>query len=285
MRFLFAALIAGLFFSACGQDPGNAATTEAKRIAAAKAEKVEAQLGTPAVLSHKLPLAECLAEQASETDATTPACPSFILLSLDYMIQECTSAGGTLQPVPEAQAWLLDVESDGRNEMLVDLTGNYVCQGAPSVSSCGSLGCPYFLYAPRGEGWAEIAAIAAEDAPKIEVLAGSAGGPATLRGGCVGERPCEELTHYQWNGAIYERAWIEFRGTPVDVVPGGLWILNKDAPVVSAPKKGATVIDEYPAETAMVVLGNARGQPYQYVSPCNACRKGFVETALLTKAE
>lgn len=284
MRFLFTALIAGLFFSACGQDSGNAEKQEARPAAATSgAAKVEGQLGTPAVLSSKLPLAECLAEQAAETDAATPVCPTFILLALDHMIEECAAVEGKLQPATEPEAWLLDVDSDGKDEMLVDLSRNYLCYGAPSVFSCGSLGCPSFLYAPRGDGWAEIAAINAEDAPGIEVLAGARGEPAVLRGGCAGDRPCEELTHYRWNGAIYERAWIEFRGTPVDVVPGGLWTLTKDAAVISAPRKGSAVIDEYPAGTAMVVLGNARGQPYQYVSPCNACRNGFVETALLAK--
>lgn len=284
MRFLFTALIAGLVVSACGQDSGNAAKEETRATAATSSTaKVEAQLGTPAVISRSLPLAECLAEQAADADAASPACPSFILLALDRMIEECAAAEGKLQPATEPEAWVLDVDGDGKNEMLVDLNRNFVCYGAPSVSSCGSLGCPSFLYAPRGDGWAEIAAINAEDAPKIEVLAGTQGEPAVLRGGCAGDRPCDELTHYQWNGTIYERAWIEFRGTPVDVVPGGLFTLTKEAAVLTAPKKGSAVIDEYPAGTAMVVLGNARGQPYQYVSPCNACRKGFVETVLLAK--
>ena len=281
MRFLFCSLIAALLFSGCGQDSGKAAKD--KRTAATEA-KVEAELGVPAELSRELPLTECLAEQSSESDVETSACPTFILLALDYMIQECTAAEGTLKPAAEPQAWTLDVEGDGKKEMLVDLTSNYICYGAPSVSSCGSLGCPYFLYSPRGDSWVEIGAVNAADAPKIEALPAKAGEPATLRGGCVGERPCDELTHYQWNGAIYERKWIDFRGTPVDVVAaGGLWTLTQDAGVLTAPKKNAHVIDEYPAGTAMVVLGTARGQPYQYVSPCNACRHGFDETALLTK--
>ena len=281
MRFLCTALIAALCFSACGQDSGKAA--KEKAAAATKAAKVEAEIGTPAVLAHNLPLAECIAEHSSDTDAASSTCPTFILLAFDYLTEECTAAGGELKAAEEPEAWMLDVEDDGKNEMLVDLTSNFLCYGAPSASSCGSLGCPYFLYSARGDGWVEIGAISAGDAPKIEVLPSSEGVPATLRGGCVGERPCEELTHYTWNGNIYQRGWIEFRGTPVDVVAGGLWTLTKDAGVLTAPKKGAHVIDEYPAGTAMVVLGNARGQPYQYVSPCNACRRGFVETALLAK--
>lgn len=281
MRFLLSASIAALLLSGCGQDSGKAAKEEAA--AATKAAKLEAELGTAAVLSRSLPLGECLAEQAAETEVASGTCPTFILLALDYMSQECIAAGGTLKPAEEPEAWTLDVEGDGKNEMLVDLTRNYVCYGAPSVFSCGSLGCPYFLYAGRGDGWVEIGAVNADDAPRIEVLAGKAGEPAPLRGGCQGERPCSELTQYEWNGNIYERAWIEFRGHVVDVVPGGLWTLTRDSGVLTAPGKNGTVIDEYPAGTAMVVLGSARDQPYQYVSPCNACRRGFVETAALAQ--
>lgn len=281
MRFLFTVLIAALLCSACGQDSGKAAKDKAA--AATKAALLESELGTAAELSRSLPLAECLAEQTTETEVASSTCPTFILLALDYMSQECTAAGGTLKPAEEPEAWTLDVEGDGRKEMLVDLTRNFICYGAPSVASCGSLGCPYFLYAARGDGWVEIGAVNADDAPKIEVLAGKAGEPAPLRGGCRGERPCSELTHYQWKGNIYERVWIEFRGHIVDVVPGGLWTLTKDDAVRTAPAKNGPVIDEYPAGTAMVVLGSARGKPYQYVSPCNACQRGFVETTALAK--
>jgi len=31
----------------------------------------------------------------------------------------------------------------------------------------------------------------------------------------------------------------------------------------------------------MVVIGAAREAPYKYVSPCNGCRRGFVEAAML----
>jgi hypothetical protein len=33
----------------------------------------------------------------------------------------------------------------------------------------------------------------------------------------------------------------------------------------------------------MIVIGTAREGPYSFVSPCNGCRRGFVETALLAK--
>lgn len=36
--------------------------------------------------------------------------------------------------------------------------------------------------------------------------------------------------------------------------------------------------------TEVVVIGDARGAPYKYVSPCNACRSGFMDPAALRKA-
>jgi hypothetical protein len=33
----------------------------------------------------------------------------------------------------------------------------------------------------------------------------------------------------------------------------------------------------------MIVIGTAREGPYSFVSPCNACRRGFVESVLLAK--
>jgi hypothetical protein len=123
----------------------------------------------------------------------------------------------------------------------------------------------------------------ADDAPRIEVFDGPAGTPAPLRGGCLGERPCSELTHYEWKGNAYQRAWISFHGHVVDVVPGGLKTLTKNAVVRAAPESGAQMLDEYPAGTAMVVLGTARSAPFQFVSPCNACRHGFVEAAALAQ--
>jgi hypothetical protein len=46
--------------------------------------------------------------------------------------------------------------------------------------------------------------------------------------------------------------------------------------VLSAPKVGSKVLDEYPKGAMMVVVGEATGTGYLYVSPCNACESGFV---------
>ena len=60
--------------------------------------------------------------------------------------------------------------------------------------------------------------------------------------------------------------------------------LTQDAAVLDAPdRKKGQVLDEYPVGTAVIVIGTARDAPFSFVSPCNACRRGFVETALLAK--
>ena len=236
-----------------------------------------------AVLKKDIDLSGCLSEE-SEDRPPSAACPTYILQSLDYMIQECSPVGGELQALPESAAWSLDVDGDGDAEVMLDLTQNFTCQGAPSVFSCGSLGCPYFLYIQDGDDWNELGAINADDAPGIEVLSSKAKDiPATLRGGCTGQRPCSEFTFYTWNGNAYERSLIEYRGHKVDVAPGGLWTLTRDAAVLDAPAKGAAVLDEYPTGTTVVVIGTARSGPYKFVSPCNACRRGFVDAEALKK--
>ena len=192
-------------------------------------------------------------------------------------------AGGALKPLAQSVAWSLDVDGDASAEMLVDLSENIDCEGAPGVFSCGSLGCPFMLYKKRGDTWIELGVINADDAPGIEVLPSAEGSYASLRGGCTGLQPCSEYTHYEWNGTAYARTWIDFKGHPVDVAPAGLMTLTQDAPVLDAPNKRAQALDQYPVATTVVVIGKARDAPYLFVSPCNACRKGFVETAVLTK--
>jgi hypothetical protein len=46
--------------------------------------------------------------------------------------------------------------------------------------------------------------------------------------------------------------------------------------VLSAPKPGSKILQEYRKGAMMAVLGEATGTGYLYVSPCNACERGFV---------
>jgi hypothetical protein len=278
MRLLISVLTACLLLAACG---GDSEWAGKKKSPAATPTKVVEILGVPAVKTSRLELAACFAEDIADEASASSRCPSFVLLPLDYLTQECALAAGTLRPVEQPIAWSLDVDGDASAEILVDLRQNMDCLGAPGVFSCGSLGCPYFLYAKRDDSWVELGAISADDAPAIEVLPGPPGTPATLRGGCNGLQPCSEKTYYEWNGKSYERSWIDFRGYVVDVAPGGLSALTRDAPILASPESDGQVLDTYPIDTAVVVIGNARGTPYKFVSPCNGCRRGFVdETAL-----
>ena len=277
---LFQIALCLALLSACGREPGPAAPK------ASDGKTPTARPDSTAIAAmpkQDVDLAACLAEESPNPEAVLSPCPTYVLQSLDYMVGECSRVGGALQPMPEATIWSLDVDADGKAEVLVDLTQNFTCYGAPSVFSCGSFGCPYFLYAQRGDAWVELGAVNADDAPGIEVLDATAGKSATLRGGCTGERPCSELTYYAWDGNAYERSWIEFHGHIVDVASGGLWTLSRNAPVLTAPSKDGQEIDKYPAGTTVVVMGTAREGPYKYVSPCNGCRRGFVEEAVLTK--
>ena len=281
MRILGIAIVsAALVVTACGDE----AKQDVIRSKAAKAAVAAGPAGVPATRTTRLDFASCLAEDVADDDARAQRCPSFALLSLDYMNSQCAANGGTLKARQPSQAWSLDVDGDASAEVLVDLIANFECEGAPAAFACGSTGCPFLLYKKRDETWVELGAINADDAPGIEVLPGDEGKLAGLRGGCLGQQPCSEYSYYVWNGREYARSWIDFKGNEVDVAPGGLATLTRDAAVLDAPGgKKAQALDEYPLGTAMIVIGTARDAPYSFVSPCNGCRRGFVETALLAK--
>ena len=57
---------------------------------------------------------------------------------------------------------------------------------------------------------------------------------------------------------------------------GQLFTTTDKLQVLSAPKAGSKVLDEYDKGAMMAVIGEATGTGYLYVSPCNACESGFV---------
>jgi hypothetical protein len=241
-------------------------------------------IGAPSVPTSRLDFASCLAEDVADDAARAQRCPSFALLSLDYMSSQCSAHGGKLVAHQPSKAWSLDVDGDASAEVLVDLIGNFDCEGDPGAFACGSTGCPFLLYKKRDETWVELGAINADDAPAIQVLPAEEGKLAALRGGCLGQQPCSEYTYYEWNGREYARTWIDFKGHAVDIAPRVLMTLTKDSPVFDSPGgRRAQALDEYAVGTTVIVIGTARDAPYTFVSPCNACRRGFVETALLAK--
>jgi hypothetical protein len=167
MRFLIAIAAAVLMVAGCGED----AQQDVTRIKGGKnAGAAAGPTGVPSTRTSRLDFASCLAEDVADDEARATRCPSFALLSLDYMNGRCTASGGTLKARQPSEAWSLDVDGDASAEVLVDLIGNFDCEGAPGLFACGSTGCPFLLYKKRGETWVELGAIGADEAPAIEVL-------------------------------------------------------------------------------------------------------------------
>jgi hypothetical protein len=263
--------------SANGQPGSTPATT-----------RVDPPVTSEAPISRAVPftgvdLTACLRTVSTATPSEA-LCPAFISEGLAEMTATCSGVGGRLAAGERPSLWSLDVNGDGRDEFLYDATDNFSCEGAASVFSCGSLGCPVSLFEQRGTAWFAIGAMRASDVPAAEVLPPAPGEPrGTLRSGCVGDRPCDERVYYRWNGRAYEDAWIDVRGRWVDIANDGLWTMVGDAAILAAPSPDAAVLARYPQGTEVVVLGQARDSQYKYVSPCNACQNGFIDPAALRK--
>ncbi len=65
---------------------------------------------------------------------------------------------------------------------------------------------------------------------------------------------------------------------------GQLYSLTGSIEVYSDPRKNSDIIGEYEVGAMFVVIGQAVGTEYLYVSPCNACENGFVEKAVFSKS-
>ena len=192
-----------------------------------------------------LPLASPRTSGNEETQSTR--CPSFALLSLDYMSSQCSASGGTLKAHVPSAAWSLDVDGDASAEVLVDLIANFDCDGAPGVFRLRQHGLPVpALQEARrhlGRDWRDQRGLCPGHpgaARRGRQVRGAAGG-------CLGLEPCSEFVHYEWNGTAYARTWIDFKNHPVDVAPGGLMTLTADSAVIDAPSKRGQVLEEYPA--------------------------------------
>jgi hypothetical protein len=241
-------------------------------------------VASKAVQFGRVDLNACLTIARKERQPSEALCPGFISDGLVQLIAMCADAGGRVEPMPRPLLQSLDVDGDGNDEFLYDTTENYQCGGAPSALSCGSLGCPVSLFERRTGAWISIGSMSATDAPSAEVLMPEAGDRySVLRGGCSGERPCDELTYYRWQGTWYQGTTIEVRRHWVDVANDGLWTLVDDTNVLAEPSSSAAVLERYASGTQVVVIGDARDAPYKYVSPCNSCRSGFVDAAGLRR--
>jgi len=281
------ALLVAVLASACSSGSGAASgpyngpsTTTPAVLATAK---------TPAtrVLATARPytlvdLGNCLDIATGKMPADERRCPGFIEMSATEAAATCKAVGGTLVAAQQPSLQSLDVNGDGQSEFLYDFTENFVCDNSPSVFSCGSLGCPVVLTQKRDGIWNTIGTLRSYDAFRAELLAAEGDSAyGIVRAGCGGKRPCEEMWHYRWDGSAYQITTIEVRGHVVDFANDGLWALIDDQSVLAEPSPDAAVLDRYPKDTIVVVIGDARATPYKYVSPCNACTSGFVDAGVL----
>lgn len=238
----------------------------------------------PAVAVSHVDMNRCLRIAAGQASADERRCPGFIVSALADAGKMCREVGGRIKAMPQATLWAIDVDADDKAEYLFDTTQNVECVGAPSILSCGSQICGLTLYAQRSGTWRAIGGFALMEPSGIALAPGSQG-YADLRVAC-GEAHCTEIQHYRWTGSAYALSGLEVRGHAVDIpaARGQLWTLTRAAAVLAEPRRGAEALARYPANTEVVVLGQARAARYLYVSPCNACAPGFVEAGWLRRA-
>jgi len=283
-------LVLACLAAACGPDAetGAAAASGASVIDPSAPAAVQSPV-TPVIASATpytaVDLAACLKIAAGDIQASESQCPGFINKSAVEPMATCKAMGGKLSATEEPSLQSLDVNGDGEPEFLYDFTANFGCDTAASVFSCGSLGCPVALVTLREGAWTVIGNLNSDHAEGVEVLAPEGEiAYSTLRGGCGGARPCDELWYYRWDGKTYQADTIEVRGHVVDFANDGLWTLVDDQPVLAEPSPDAAVLERHPKDTLVVVIGDARTTPYKFVSPCNACARGFVEAGVLRRS-
>lgn len=275
-----AVLSCAVLLAACGQPGEPAADSQAPSPATTSTVATE-------VISRVAPVTDidlnvCLARARGEATSTGVACPTFITKGLGESIAGCKEAGGIVVAATTPSLYSLDVNLDGRRELLYDMSANFSCEGALLYFSCGSQGCPVGIFEQRPDEWTAIGDV--RDGEGVEVVPGAAGSAyGTIREGCRGVRPCDEVRYSTWDGSAYQLTAIEARGHWVDFDNDGLWRLTKDSAVLATPMPGAATLDSYVQGTEMIVLGTARGSQFKYVSPCNACASGFIDPAVLRK--
>jgi hypothetical protein len=226
--------------------------------------------------------AHCVQALAAGTGADLIRCPAPLRAAVAEATTVCRDAGGTLSGAQEGNVWALDVDGDGRQELAFDLDGNVQCEGAYSVFSCGSLGCPKSLFELRDGQWTEIASIAANVPEEITLVGPAADRHRTLA--VCAKEDCAERWFYEWLGTAYDSTRLEVRGARVDVASSihGLYPLAADTTLRATPAANAAEVGRYDAGTDVAIVGTAEGGDYYYVSPCNACESGFAPRSAVT---
>lgn len=212
-------------------------------------------------------LAYCLRNIEDKTRLESARCPGFLIESLTAARRTCVEVGGKLAPATAAKMWTMDVNADNKKEFTFQHEGNVECEGAFSVFSCGSLGCPMMLYEEHGGAWGPIAAIYADAPESIELLDNADKSYRDLRVGCSGEQACTEYWFYLWQGEHYERVRAEVRGFRVAFADSlhGLYPLVAKTALLATPAPDGRVIDRYDADMDVAIIGTAEA-----AAPCIA---------------
>jgi hypothetical protein len=221
--------------------------------------------------------AHCVQAQNAGTAADPIRCPRPLRAAIEEAARICREVGGTLSGTREGNVWSIDVNGDERQELLFELDGNVQCEGAYSVFSCGSLGCPKSLYELRDGQWTAIGDIYAGVPEELTLAATAASdGHRTLEV-CAKEN-CTERWFYEWLGTTYGSTRLEVRGAGVDVAGSihGLHPLSSATTLRATPAANAGDVGRYDAGTDVAIIGTAESGDHYYVSPCNACESGFV---------
>jgi hypothetical protein len=236
---------------------------------------MRAQAVTSVDLSH------CFAVASGQAQPDAARCPSFITQAVAEGMKTCSEVGGRLMPAATPSLWTVDVNGDQKSEYLFELAANVGCDGAPSVFSCGSLGCPVAMYEQRDGAWQVIGAVSEGAPDSLEFLPGAGkSGYRDFRTGCIDPGPCAEYSHFEWTGQGYQVAKLDVRGFAVVAGSvGGLAGVPAGTPVLATPQEGAETLDRYDNSMEVAILGESGD--YYYVSPCNACRSGFVPKSVV----
>ncbi len=223
-------------------------------------------------------VAACVEGVSDGAPVPRDRCPGFLVEFLESALEICRGAEGTLVPGPASRVWALDVDADGRDEFALEHEGAVGCDGAWSVFSCGSLGCPTVLYRERNGAWHGIAALPPGSPAAIEILPTGSDGFRDLRVRRDGAEFGGESSTFAWRGDAYAFAYIETHGVRVEVEGSihGLHPLEAETEVLESPSREAAVLARYGAGTEVAVVGTAEGGEYFYVSPCNARARGFI---------
>ena len=226
--------------------------------------------------------AHCV-DTLAQRAATDPLrCPAALRTAVVEAQTLCRAAGGTLAGAKEGDVWALDVNGDERNELMFALDRNVTCEGAWSLFSCGSLGCPNTLYELRDGEWVAVGSISAEALEQVALAhTAAADGHRTIE--ACAKDDCSERWSYEWLGMMYEATRVDVHGTRVDVAGSirGLYELSAATTLRAQPSSRAAEMGHYDAGTEVAILGTAAGGDYFYVSPCSACDSGFAPRAAL----